>query len=412
MKGRVSGASERHSADVLQGQIGPFLEALASLGYVDTTRQAKRRTLERFVGWTQSERRAASDLDESCVSPYLKSVPRKKGRRMDRATLLQFLDHLRRGGVIPPCRDPFHSPDGILLGRYQQHLRRGCGLSERSISTYSPLVREFIVEAGIGGVDSVGKILDAVTVRRHLLDRARSRSSESTRLLAAALRSFLRFLFHDGETRVDLAQAVPPVRRWRLAAVPAFLSSDEVEQVLAAIDRTTTGGCRDYAILLLLARLGLRAGEITMIELDDIHWRQGEIVVRGKGGFHDRLPLPEDVGEAMALYLQHARGPTDSRRVFLRMCAPHVGLTGPSAISIVARQAIRQAGLRPLGRVGAHLFRHSLATRMIRHGASLGEISQILRHRCAKTTQIYAKVDFEALRGIARPWPVQAGGGR
>lgn len=412
MKDRVSAAPGRVSADGLEGQIGAFLKTLTSLRYVETTRQAKRRSLERFVGWIQDSHRPACALDERCVSAYLESVPRKKRRKGERATLLQFLEHLRCGGEVPPRNDPPPSPADILLGRYQQHLRRGRGLSERSISVYSPFVREFIVEQGLGCVPSLGEFLDAVAVRRHLLDRARDRSSESTRLLATALRSFLRFLFHDGETAVDISQAVPPVRRWQLAAVPPFLSSDEVEHVLTAIDRTTARGCRDYAILLLLARLGLRAGEISTVELDDIHWRQGEIVIRGKGGFCDRLPLPADVGEALALYLRHARGSSASRQVFLRMYAPHVGLTGPSAVSIVARKAIHEAGLRPRGRVGAHLFRHSLATRMIRHGASLEEIAQVLRHRCATTTQIYAKVDFEALRGVARPWPVQAGGER
>jgi len=340
MNDRVSAASERSSADGLKGQIEAFLETLTSLRYVETTRQAKRRSIERFVGWIQNGRRAACDLDESCVGAYLERVPRRKHRKGDRATLLQFLEYLRGAGVVPPRRDPTPSADDILLGRYQQHLREGCGLSERSISVYSPLVREFIVGQGLGGVDSLGEFLDAGSIRRHLLDRARDRSSESTRLLAAALRSFLRFLFHDGEMMVDISHAVPPVRRWKLAAVPPFLSADEVEQVLAAIDRTTAPGCRDYAILLLLARLGLRAGEISTVELDDIHWRQGEIVIRGKGGFRDRLPLPGDVGEALALYLQHVRGPSASRQVFLRTCAPHMGLTGPSAVSIVARKAM------------------------------------------------------------------------
>ena len=172
------------------------------------------------------------------------------------------------------------------------------------------------------------------------------------------------------------------------------------------------GGCppyhrssRAFAILLLLARLGLRAGEVIAIELDDIRWDVGEIVVRGKGRLHDRLPLLKDVGEALARYLREARPPSASRRVFLRRYAPHVGLSGPSAACVVARETLQSAGLRPAGRVGAHVFRHSLATRMIRQGASLGEISQVLRHRSIDTTQIYTKVDFEALRGVALPWP-------
>jgi integrase len=179
----------------------------------------------------------------------------------------------------------------------------------------------------------------------------------------------------------------------------------EIERVIAATDRSTARGRRALAILLLLARLGLRAGEVVALELDDILWDAGEIVVRGKGRLHDRLPLLDDVGEALALYLCEARDRSTSRRVFLRRRAPHVGLSGPAAVCEVAREALRRAGLRPAGRVAAHVFRHSLATRMIRRGASLGEIAQVLRHRSVDTTQLYAKVEFEALHGVALPWP-------
>jgi len=195
------------------------------------------------------------------------------------------------------------------------------------------------------------------------------------------------------------------------ATVPAFLLHEEVERVLSATDRSIPRGRRDYAILLFLARLGLRAGEVVRLELGDIRWRTGEFVVRGKGRVLDRLPLLADVGEALALYLRKDRGRRSSRRVFLRMWAPRVGLTGPAAVGHVVRAALARAGLRRTSRGAAHLFRHSLATRMIRHGASLAEISEVLRHRSQNTTEIYAKVDFEALRGVARPWP-GAGGAR
>lgn len=185
----------------------------------------------------------------------------------------------------------------------------------------------------------------------------------------------------------------------------AFLTGEEVERVLATADRLTSRGRRAIAILLLLARLGLRAGEVVALELDDIHWDVGEILVRGKGRLHDRLPLPADVGEALTLYLREARGSSTSRRVFLRRIAPAVGLAGPSAVCEVARQALRRAGLKPSGRAGAHIFRHSLATQMLRRGASLAEISQVLRHRSINSTQLYARVELEALRGVAPQWP-------
>jgi site-specific recombinase XerD len=206
----------------------------------------------------------------------------------------------------------------------------------------------------------------------------------------------------------DLSGAVPRVRRWTLAHVPEFLTSDQVEHVLAATDGTTAKGRRDLAVLVLLARLGLRAGEVVALELDDIRWRTAEIIVRGKGRTIDSLPLLADVGQALADYIQSDRGGSSLRRLFLRSIAPPDGLAGPAAVGHIVRSALQRAGIRRK-RGAAHLFRHSLATRMIRNGASLSEISEILRHRSPSSTEIYAKVSFESLRQAARPWPGTGG---
>lgn len=179
--------------------------------------------------------------------------------------------------------------------------------------------------------------------------------------------------------------------------------------MLTAADRSTPTGRRDYAILLLLARLGLRAGEIVSLELDDIRWRAGEIIVRGKGRIVDQLPLVRDCGEALAVYLREDRGISASQRIFLRIWAPRIGLTGPAAVGHIVRLALARAGVRRSGRGAAHLFRHGLATKMIRHGASMSEIAEILRHRSLTTTAIYAQVSLDALRAVARPWPVTGG---
>jgi len=211
------------------------------------------------------------------------------------------------------------------------------------------------------------------------------------------------------ETTIDLSLSVPTVRKWRQAEVHGFLSPDEVEHILSTTDRSTPRGRRDHAILLLLARLGLRAGEIVTLELGDILWRTGEIVIRGKGRTQDRLPLLSDIGESLALYLTQDRSSIVSRRVFLRMLAPRIGLTGPASVGHIVRAALARAGLSAPSRSAAHLFRHSLATQMIRNGASIAEISEVLRHRSQSTTQIYAKVDFETLREVARPWPQEGG---
>ena len=404
MSERKSPRSRSVVADGLDGHLAEFLATLVTAGYVETTRQAKRRLIEPFIRWVRESRVPVRNLDEAVVSRFLERPSRRRGKRgdMERATVHQFLKHLRDVVVTTPCRSPKPSPAEVLVGKYVDHLRDARGLCARSIEVYSPLVRAFVAAQRL---PERFASLDASAVRGYLLDRSRTRSVSYVKVLRASLRSFLRFLFLDGGTAVDVSMAVPPVRRWRSASVPPFLTPEEIELVIKATDPSTTRGRRNLAILLLLARLGLRAREVVALELDDIRWDVGEIVVRGKGRLHDRLPLLNDVGEALALYLREARGQSASRRVFLRRCAPRVGLSGPTAVCLVAREALRRAGLRPTGRVGAHVFRHSLATRMIRRGASLGEISQVLRHRSTDTTQLYAKVEFEALRGVALPWP-------
>ena len=204
------------------------------------------------------------------------------------------------------------------------------------------------------------------------------------------------------ETVADLAAAVPSVRRWRRAKVHPYLREDEVERFLAACDCTTANGRRDHAILLPLARLGMRACEVVAIQLSDLHWRAGEVVVRGKGRVHQLLPLLADVGAAIALYLRDGRPESSCQSVFLRNDAPRVGL-GADAVGLIVRRALGRAGLHPASH-GSHLLRYSLATTMIRRGATMTEIGEVLRHRSPETTEIYAKVDFEALRAVALPW--------
>ena len=381
-----------------------FLATLAKAGYAVKTQHDKRRAISPFIQWVQDAAIGVAELDETRIGAFLARRSRRRRKRRDPhapAALLQFLEHLRIVGLVPP-RESEPSSAEVLIRRYLDHLRDNRGLCPRSIEVYSPFVRAFVVAQRL---PETVLALNASAIRGYLLGHSRTRSVSVVKLLAAALRSFLRFCFLDGTAATDLSTAVPAVRRWQAAPLPPFLTAEEVERVLVATDRSTPRGRRAFAILLLLARLGLRAGEVVALELDDIRWGIGEIVVRGKGRLHDRLPLLDDVGEALALYVREARGPSASRRVFLRRFAPHVGLSGPTAVCLVAREAVRRAGLHLVGRVGAHIFRHGLATQMIRHGASLAEVSQVLRHRSINTTQHYAKVEFEALRGVALPWP-------
>lgn len=401
---RSSPGSGSAVVDGLDVHLAEFLAKLARAEYTEETQQAKRRLIVPFIHWARDKGLAVADLDEARVSTFLAGPSRRRCKRGDpeQSALLQFLEHLRVAGVAPPCRCSEPSSTEYFIRRYLDHLHSDRGLCARSIEVYSPFVRAFVT---VQRLPEHVTSLDASTIRGYLLAGTRNRSVSFVRLLTAALRSFLRFLFLDGRTEVDLSAAVPPVRRWRFAAVPPLLTPEEVEKVIAATDRSTACGRHALAVLLLLARLGLRAGEVVALELNDIRWKAGEIVIRGKGRVHDRLPLLDDVGEALALYLREARGPSASRHVFLRRRAPRVGLSGPSAVCEIARQALRRAGLRPAGRAAAHIFRHSLATRMIRRGASLEEISQVLRHRSIDSTRLYAKVEFEALRGVALPWP-------
>ena len=388
-----------------------FLSSLRAAGYAEKTIEDRRRLVSAFVDWLARTQTSIVDVDESQVAAFL--CRSKRGRDVARRSLLAFLAHLRkeagRRASPPPCSH--QAPGAALSAAYVDYLLNERGLTEQSASIYLPFIRAFLATL----VASTGEVspaaMDAEDVRRFLLDRARGRCTESTRLCATALRSFFRFLFLRGKTAFDLSFSIPKVSKTCLASIPVVLSSDEVEQILLAADRPTPSGRRDHAILLLLARLGLRAGEVVTLDLGDIHWRTGEILVRGKGRVRDRLPLPADVGKALALYVQKDRGSSTSRRVFLRTIAPHVGLAGPASVGHVVRRALDRASVRRRHRCAAHLFRHSLATRMIRHGASLPEIAEVLRHHSLSTTGIYAKVAFEILQGVARPWP-SSGGGR
>lgn len=291
---------------------------------------------------------------------------------------------------------------GHLERAYRQYLRAERGLCATTIDNYLMVFDQFLRER-LGEARSVGS-LTAVDVSAFVRGHARDRGPATAKMMVTALRALFRFLFHRGELAVDLSAAVPTIPDWRLATIPKAIAPDEVERVLRACNVTTATGRRDRAVLLLLARLGLRAGEVVALELDDLDWRASEITIRGKKGLrHDRFPLPADVGQALATYLRRDRPASASRRVFLCMRAPRRVFASRSVVTTIVRRAVARAGLAPPVR-GAHLLRHSLATRMLRHGASFAEIGQVLRHRAAQTTEIYAKVDLDRLRAVVQPW--------
>jgi site-specific recombinase XerD len=395
---------------------GPYLEAfcarLVDAGYRRPTIRYKLWVISGLTRWMARRRVAVVDLDERRAGEFI-DARRRRGRscRGFLSTVRQLLEQLRSSGVLPTaeatCDD---SSMAALLMRYEAYLRRERALSEVTIAGYLPLVRSLVAERLDGGAAPPDRLRSS-DVRDFLLARVRRMAPKRAQYMATAVRSFLRFLFLRGESETDLALAVPTVRQWRLSSMPRYISSGDVERLLRSCDRSTATGRRNHAVLLLLARLGLRAGEVIALELGDLHWREGELVVRGKGLVGDRLPLLPDVGAALARYLQKDRPPASSRRVFLCTRAPHRGFGHPSTVSTIVARALVRAGLAPAMR-GAHLLRHSLATAMIRRGASLAEIGQVLRHRSPATTEIYAKLDFDALREVAMPWPIPLRGVR
>ncbi len=389
--------------DPLVVQLPRFTSSLIEQGYADETVRCKVKLVTNLGQWLKRNGRVVADLDEPLVEAFLKRKHRE--RRGDLRTLQQFLDHLRKQNLVParnlPCD---RSPLGHILNRYETHLRTERGLVAHTILEYQSFVRKFLLER-FRGRPLLLKALKASDISNFILRHTRGREVRRAQLMTTAFRSFFRFLFQKGELGADLAAAVPTVANWRLSTVPKYLTPQEVERVLKACDCGTVVGRRNYAILLLLARLGLRAGEVVGLQLEDINWRAGEILVRGKGLLHDRMPLPAEVGHALASYLLQGRPACRTRRVFVCTRAPRRGFAHPSTLSTIVRRALARADLYPPLK-GAHLLRHSLATSMLRSGATMGEIAEVLRHRTLQTTEIYAKVDFQGLRSLAHPWPM------
>ncbi|MCA1679460.1 MAG: site-specific integrase [Actinobacteria bacterium] len=315
------------------------------------------------------------------------------------------LGYLRTLGVAPvPAPVLARGPLEELIEDYRRYLSVERGLCDHTVlDAYGPAARLFL--AGRDGPDGLYlERLSAADVTSFLAHECPKRSVSGARDLVCALRSLLRYLHLAGLIEAPLVWAVPSVADLRDRSLPRGLEPGAVKKLLASCDRRRLVGRRDFAILLLLSRLGLRAGEVAGLRIDDVDWRRGELVVRGKGGRHDVLPLPVDVGEAVVSYLRR-RPRCECRELFLRVTAPRQGVNR-STIGWVVRAACDRAGLP---RVGAHRLRHSAATAMLRQGASLGEIGQVLRHREQKTTAIYAKVDRVALGGLVRPWPSPGG---
>ena len=389
------------------GTLGPFMNTLAALlserGYPWQTGRLQLRLLGELSQWLQRLGLGVGDLDEQRTTEFLAQALLRRGyARRVKSVLGLLLDHLREAGILPaPPLKIEDTPLGCVEREFARHLAEERGLSQSTVGSYLPPIRSFLGEQfGTGPLllDELGP----ADVTRFVLRYFSSRRARSC--MVTALRSFFRFLLLNGDISIDLADAVPRVAYWRLSGVPKSLPPEQIEQLLESCDRSHPAGMRDYALFLLLARLGLRAGEVVALRLEDLDWRAGELTIRGKGNRQDRLPMPQGVGEALAAYLLHGRPRCSTRRVFVRTRAPYRELANASSVCTIFGRALKRAGLNPAFK-GTHLLRHSLASTMLRQGASLGEIGEILRHRLPSTTEIYAKVDLEGLRTLAQPWP-------
>ena len=391
-----------------EGPLGPYIESFAAEmryeRYAQHTSELEVRLVIDFGRWLANRGIQAQEITAELFKPYLRS---RRQRRVptgsDLSALRRLLDLLIRKGVVPEPVAPAATAADLLQSEFRLYLQQERALASTTQSYYLAFVSEFLKERfGAGPVDLSS--LSAADVTGFVRRRAVTIQSRRVQLMTTALRSFLRFARCRGDIDKDLAACVPAVANWKLSTIPRAIPSSQVELVLTSVDRRTAMGRRDYAILLILARLGLRAGEIKTLTLEDLDWQEGLITVRGKAGRYSQLPLPADVGEAIADYLQHGRPMDSSRCVFLRTRAPAGGFKGQCGIGSVVKHALARAGVDAL-RKGAHQFRHGLASQMLRQGASLFEIGELLRHRSPQTTAIYAKVDLVSLATLALPWP-------
>jgi site-specific recombinase XerD len=393
---------ERLRVGPLAPYLDLYLKRIEQEGFLPSSVPMQMYAIARFSEWLDSKRIDLLQVDEPIVERFLKR-DLNVVHSAESAPLRRFLAMLRDIGVAAAKPPEPSDAQPSCANAYRHYLVQERGLADTTVPHYVAFAEQFLSDR-FGPADLNLSELTASDVARFMRERAHQLSPGRAKLMVTALRSFLRYLRHQGEITVDLAGCVPPVAAWSLSTVPKFLPAGTVQRVLDHCERGTAEGKRNYAVLLLLARLGLRACEIVALNLDDIDWDNGRITVRCKGGRWAQLPLPSDVGEAVATYLRSGRPHCVCRRVFLRHRAPIAGFAHSITVSTIVRRALIRAGIDSV-RKGAHLFRHTLATDLLRNGASLDEIGELLRHRSPNTTALYAKVDLTALRSLALSWP-------
>lgn len=390
----------------VEGPLAPFADGfraeLDRLGYTGHSREIKLYDVAGLSRWLDARGLGVKDIDEALAASFYVDYGANRQTVPTVRTMRPLLTWLRGQGLIAAeAVAPVNAVDE-LVARYRRWMLNDRGLAARTIGRYEKTAHRFLSARAevVGGCGVDG--IDGSAVTEFLLSEAsRGLAVGSVQGRVAELRSLLRFLHVEGLTGAGLVDAVPPVAGWRDTATPPTMPVAEVRALLASCDRSTLPGARDHAMLTVIARLGLRAAEIAGLELGDLDWRAGELAVRGKGRRVDRLPLPADVGEALAGYLSEHRPRAETRAVFVTVVAPWRPLRSTAVSQTVWRQCIR-AGVSP---ARAHRLRHALASELLAQGVALVDISQVLRHRDLATTAVYAKVDHASLRELALPWP-------
>jgi integrase/recombinase XerD len=385
------------------GSIEGFAKELFQHGYSKISVRRHTRSAKRIVRWAIRQGLSTHDLGEQVIESFgdhLRRCPRACTNSAEVVAGARLFISYLQGIDKPPSR--YHRPAAAepdLLKSFCAWMRERRGTCDRALYNYSIPIRELI--KCIGGDPSA---LDAASLRQFVLRQSQG-GRWAARLCRTALRMFLRFLIAEGRCHAGLLSAIPVVPCWRLTSLPRYLPPEDVERIIACCNATSRIGTRDRAILLLLARLGLRAGDIVQMRLTDIDWKNAWIQVSGKSRRQTRLPLTHEIGQAIVAYVQTGRYPAQTDALFLRSRAPFRALGSHCAVSMIVDRAFRRAGVKRPGRGAAHLLRHSFASSMLRQGASLQDISAILRHRSIETTQIYAKVDVAGLQQITQCWP-------
>lgn len=397
--------ASRVSRVLMMGPLAPYADAyraeLARRGYTALSTVNELRQVGRLSGWLAASAMTAADLNAERVEEFL---AHQRGRGRDRSLwsrpgLVCMLEVLRSMGVVGPEQPgPAASAEELLLESFEAYLLVERGLAPGTVRGYVGHARRFLACGEVaGGLGSV----TAAEVTSAVLRESAAVSVATTQNFMAGLKAFLRFCFVEGLVALDLSEAALAITGRRRSSLPRGIGAGDAKALLAGCDRRSALGRRDYALLVVLLRLGLRRSEVAGLRLDDIDWRAGEVVVRGKGARDDRLPLPADVGEAIAAYLRRGRPQGERREVFLRARAPY----GPIASGTVAstvRRACRRAGIAEFG---SHRLRHTVACEMVAAGVPLTQIAQVLRHHSLQTTAVYARVDLDRLRQLAAPWP-------